>query len=132
MEHNQELMMQLQMYEQHIRALQEQLQAVEQAILETSSLNLGLDDVKESRGKDVLASIGKGIFIPAKIVSDELLVDVGGKHFVKKSVSETQKLITSQIEKLRAIQQELEGKLDEINQELTKTFMDAQTKASEK
>jgi len=125
----QELMFKFNIFEQQIKSIQEQLQAVEQAIIEATSLKFGLDELKDSKEKDVLASIGKGIFIKSKITSEDLIVDVGGRNFVKKTISETQKIINDQIEKLERIKQELEEKLEEINTEITKTFMSAQKKS---
>jgi len=124
----QELMFKFSMFEQQIRQLQEQLQAIEQAIIEATSLSLGLDNLKEGKEKSILAGIGKGIFAEAKLSSENLIVDVGGKNFVKKSISDTQKIINDQVEKLELIKKELESNLEVINQELTKTFMDAQRK----
>ena len=66
----QELMFQLSMFEQQIQSIQQQLQAVEKAIQELSSLVLGLEDLKGSEGKEILAPIGKGIFVKTKL-SDE-------------------------------------------------------------
>ncbi|MBU0958718.1 MAG: prefoldin subunit alpha [Nanoarchaeota archaeon] len=124
----QELIFKFSMYEQQIKQLQEQLQAVEQAINDASSLAGGLDELNSGKDKEILASIGKGIFAKAKLISDELVVDVGGKNFVTKSIEDTQTLIVEQVDKLDDIKKELERNLEEINQELTKTFMEAQGK----
>jgi prefoldin alpha subunit len=123
---NQELIFKFNLYEQQIQQLQQQLQAVEQAIVEASSLNFGLDDLKESKDKEILASIGKGMFIKSKIISDDLIVDIGGKNFVKKSIPKTQELIKEQIEKLERIKKELENQLEKISEELTQLYMEAQ------
>jgi len=122
----QELMFKLQIFEQQIRHLQEQYQAVEQAITQTASLMFGLDDLKGGKGKEIMASIGKGIFVKAKIESDDLIVDVGDKNFVKKDIDSTQKLIKGQIEKLEEIKKELEENMDKLNGELTDVFTEAQ------
>ena len=122
----QELMFKLAVFEQEIRQLQEQLQAVDQAIIDSSNLNFGLDEIKGARGKEIMASIGKNIFVKAKLDSEDLLVDVGGKNFVKKTPSETQELIKKQIEKLDVVKAELEGRLEEINSEVTEMFKEAQ------
>ena len=124
----QELIFKLSLFEQQIQQLQQQLQAVEQAIVESSSLSIDLDNLKNSQDKEVFSSIGKGLFIKSKIISDGLIVDVGGRNFVQKSIPETQELIKQQVEKLRTIKQELESQLDEISEELTKTYMEAQGK----
>ena len=125
MTNQQELMLKLSVYEQQIRQIQEQIQAINEAVVETSRINEDLNDLKGSEGNEVMAAIGKGIFIKAKIISEDLIVDVGGKNFVKKSVGETQKTISRQIQKLGEIKEELEAKLDEIGEELTKTISEA-------
>jgi len=129
MEKNQqELIFKLSMYEQQIQQLQQQLQAVENAIVEAESLNLELDDLKGAKDKEIFASIGKGIFIKSKIASEDLIVDVGGKNFVHKSIPQTQELTKEQVEKLRSIKIELEEQLEGFSEELTKIYMEAQEK----
>ena len=114
----QELMFKLQMFEQQAQQIQQQLQAIEQAIIEMSSLNLGLDELKGSEGKEIMAPIGKGIFAKTKLLSEELTVDVGGKNFVKKSIDDTKKLINKQIKKLEDIKKDLEDNLEMLGREL--------------
>jgi len=127
MDKNQEeLMYKLSMYEQQIMQLQQQLEAVEQAIIEMSSLVLGLNELTGSKEKEILAPIGRGIFVKTKLISENLTVDVGGKNFVKKSIPETKELINNQIKKLEEVKKELNENLEEINNELTTTFMNAQ------
>ena len=125
-EKQQELMLKLGMFEQQIQQLQQQLQAVEQGIVELTSLNFGLDELKNGEGKEVLSPIGRGIFVKTKLVSEELTVDVGGKIFVKKSIPETKIVIEGQIKKLNEIKEDLDKNLEKINQELRKTIMGAQ------
>ena len=126
-EKQQEILFKLSMSEQHIRQLQQQLQAVEESIIELSSLNFGLDEIKGSAGKEIRAPLGRGIFVEAKLLSDELIVDVGNKNLVKKNIPETQKIINEQTEKLNEVKKELEEKIEEINQELTSIIIEAQS-----
>lgn len=119
-------MYKLSVYEQQIQQLQQQLEAVEQAINEMSSLKSGLDELTISKEKEVLAPIGRGIFAKTKLISEELTVDVGGKNFVKKSIPETKKLIETQIKKLEEVAEELKDNLEKINEELTEVFMNSQ------
>jgi len=126
-ENQQELMFKLSMFEQQIQQLQQQLQAIDQAIVEMSSLKIGLDEFKGEK-REIFAAVGRGIFIKAKSVSEELLVDVGGKNFVTKSVPEAKKLIEDQIKKLEDIKNDLNHNLDEVGGELQKTIMGAQGK----
>ncbi len=121
-----ELTQKFQMFEQQIRAIQQQLQAVEQALQEMNSLNSGLGELVGKKDKDILAPIGRGIFVNAKLMSEELMVDVGDKNFVKKSISETKKMIEDQVGKLENAKEELNSELEKINEELTKTFIESQ------
>jgi len=122
---NQELMIKLGMFEQQIQQLRQQLQAVEESIIEITSLNYGLDELENSAGKEILAPMGRGIFVKTKLLSDKLIVDVGGKNFVNKSIPETKKIIENQIKKLNKIKEDLNKNIEEINQELIKTISEA-------
>jgi len=122
----QELMLKLSMFEQQMQQLQQQLQAVEQAVAEMNSLNLGLDELVGSKDKEILAPIGRGIFAKAKLVSEDLIVDVGSKNFVKKNIPDTKKVINDQIKKLQDVKKGLQDKLEQIGGEFTKMYMDSQ------
>ncbi|MBT4258086.1 prefoldin subunit alpha [archaeon] len=128
MENQQELMMKFQMFDQQIQQTQQQLQAVEQAFSDLGSIHLGLNELKGSKGKEIMAPIGKGIFAKATLSSEELIVDVGDKTFVPKSIEETQEMIKEQTAKLEEVKGQLEDTLKEINSELTRTMMEAQSK----
>lgn len=118
----QELTFKFQMLEQQIMAIQQQLQAVEQTLLDMTSLNLGLDEIKTDR--EILASVGAGIFAKAKLISEELVVAIGEKNYIKKSIPETKKLIQEQIMKLEKVKESLDSELEKINEEITKTMVE--------
>jgi prefoldin alpha subunit len=126
-----ELTQKFMMFEQQIRLIQEQLQAVEQALIDLESIHFGLDELVGKKDNEILSQIGRGIYAKAKLVSEELIVDIGGKNFVKKSIPDTQSILKGQIEKLKEIKEELNLEMDKINEDLTKTFMDAQGKNEE-
>src|SRR3989344_3619465 len=119
-DNQQELLFKLSMFEQQIRQLQEQINAVENGILELESLGFGLEELKNSEGKEIMAPVGRGIFLKSKILSKDLIVDIGQKNFVKKSVPETQKMIGEQVERLKNVRQELELGLEEMGREVQK------------
>lgn len=125
-EKKQELFFKLSMFEQQTHQTQEQIDAVEIGINELANLGFGLDELKGSIGKEILATIGRGVFVSANVKSEDLTVDIGGKNFVKKSIPETKKIIEEQIKKLIAVKTELSENLERINQEMTKTLEDFQ------
>ncbi len=122
----QELMIKFQMFEQQIEHLNQQLEAVDSGILEMNSLNLDLDELKGKTGKEILAPIGRGIFAKAKLESEELLVDIGNKNFVKRSVEETKEIIKEQVQKLEEVKNELTEELKKVDKELTETMIKSQ------
>jgi prefoldin alpha subunit len=128
MENEQELALRLSMFEQQIKQTHQQLQAVEQAIVDIISIDQGLDELVGSKDKEVLASIGRGIFVKTKLISEELIVDIGDKNFVAKDIASTKKIIQEQVEKLEKARTQLEEILDKINDELTKTYLEYQGK----
>jgi prefoldin alpha subunit len=122
----QELMFKLSMFEQQMQEVQQQLQAIDQGIVEMNSLSVGLDELVGSEGKEILAPVGRGIFIRTKLLSEKLTVDVGGKTFVKKSIPDTKKIIEEQIKKLTEVQKDLNEKLENLGVEFQEMIMKAQ------
>jgi len=125
-EKQQELMFKFQMFEQQIRQIQEQMQAVEQGMADMTNLIVGLEELKGKTGKEILASVGKGIFVKANLISEELIVDVGGKNFVKKNIPDTIQIIKDQVKKLENAKEVLDSNMEEIRKELGKTMGEAQ------
>lgn len=115
---SQEFMMKASMIQQKAEQIQQQLQSIDQSIQDISIINKGLDDLVGAEGKEIKASIGKGIFIDAKLMSEKLTVDIGNRNFVKKTIPETKKIIEEQIEKLHQVRENLDRELDGINSEL--------------
>ena len=120
MENQQEIIFKLSIFEQQIQQLQQQIQAVEQGIIELQGLSEGFNELKNSEGKEIMAMIGRGIFIKSKIISEELLVDVGGQNFVNKTIPETQELIKEQVVKLKDARESLNNSIEEVSHEAEK------------
>jgi prefoldin alpha subunit len=116
----QELIFKFSMYEKQIREIQQQIEAIDKGIVDLNSLNLGLNELIGSKGREIYAQLGKGIFVNAKMNSEDLNVDIGDGNFVKKNIPDTQKLIGEQTKKLEEIKKELEESLEDIEKELTK------------
>ncbi len=121
----QELIFKLSIFEQQIRQLQQQINAVDDGIIELETLDFGMDELENSKGKEILAPIGRGIFIKAKVESEELTVDVGGRTFVKKSIKDTQETIKKQVEKLKEVREELNRNLEEVGKEVEKVIKES-------
>jgi len=122
----QELTQKFMVFEQQIQLIQQQMQAVEQALVDLENIDIGLGELVGKKDNEILAQVGRGIFAKAKLVSEDLIVDVGGKNFVKKSIPDTQKILKEQIKKLGDIKEELNKEMEKINEELTRVFVESQ------
>lgn len=129
-EKQQEFILKLSMFEQQINQLQEQIEAVERGINDLSSLNFGLDDIKNGVGKEILSPLGKGVFVKANLASNDLTVDIGQGNFVKKSIPETKEIISEQTKKLISVKKELNENIGRISKEMTRALEEFR-KASE-
>jgi len=127
-EENQEIILRLGMFEQQLQQLQQQLQSVEREITELKSLHLGLEEIPNSKDKEVLARISSGIYAKAKIISDELIVNIGENSFVKKNIPETKKIIEEQVEKLKIIEGQIEEGIELTNNEFLRMIQEYQDK----
>jgi len=119
-----ELIYKLSVLQQQAQQIDQQLQIIGQNINDLSSLKLNLESLKGSKGKEILAMIGRGIFVKSKILSEDLTVDIGGKNFVKKNIPETQKLIQKQIEKMSDVKHQLVDEMEKINIQLQDVVKD--------
>ena len=125
-EKQQEIIFKLSMLEQQMQQVQEQIESVSRGVDELSSLNFGLDDLRGSVGKEILAPLGRGIFVGATVNSEALTVDLGGKIFVQKSVAETKEIIEGQVKKLLSVKDDLNSTLEKISEEAEKTLREFQ------
>jgi prefoldin alpha subunit len=125
-DNQQEVLYKLSFLEQQINQLQQQLQAIEQAVVDMNSLKIGLEDLKGSEGKEILAPIGRGLFIKAKVLSENLITDIGSRNFTKKSVNQAQEVIKKQVEKLKGMQKEVEENLERAIAEINNILSEAQ------
>ena len=125
---NQEIYMEFQALEQHIKQLQGQLEMVTQQLMELSVTNNSLDELNSIKtGKEIFVPISSGIFAKANISSTtELLVNVGANVVVQKDVPSTKKLILQQIEEIKKVQMQFMNELDKMTSRASELEMELQ------
>ncbi len=109
-----EYIFQLSMLEQEMNSLAEKVQIIDQHILELQGLYFSLQELDKSKEKEILANLGKNIFIKTEIKEKKLLVDVGSKIFVKKEIPETLKIVEEQVSQLENAKNQVMRKLQEL------------------
>ena len=128
----QELYMQFQMLDQHIKQLQRQLEAVTSQLIELSVTSSSLDEFKNlSSGKEIFVPLSSGIFAKASIKdTSELLVNVGANVAVKKDVTSTKSLIQNQMEEIKKIQKQMIDELEKMTSHAAQLEMQLQNAVS--
>ena len=121
-----EYILKLGMLEQEFGRLQQQMQIIEQQILELQGLQIGLQELEKTEEKQMLANLGKGVFIKTEILDKELLVDIGNRIFVKKDISKTTELIEEQLEKLIEARTQIIEKMQGFQEQMEKIIVEAE------
>ena len=85
---DQEQIMRIQMAEQEAEQFNKQIELIDQHVSEMREIEEALEKIQEKDTKEILANLGKKIFIPVEIKDKTLIVEVGNKTFVKKSIPE--------------------------------------------
>lgn len=115
---NQEQIMQIQIIEQEANQLNQQSELIEQNIKEMQELDMSLHEIENSENKEILANLGKRIYIPVEIKEKKLIVEVGSKNFVKKTIPETQKIIEEQIKRLIRAKLEISERVEDLQKQM--------------
>lgn len=112
----QEMYMEFQMLDQHIKQLQKQLEMMTHQLLELNATSNSLDEFKKiDSGKEIFVPLSSGIFATAGIRdTSEVLVNVGANVAVKKDVASAKKLVQDQMEEIKKIQKQMMEQLEKL------------------
>ena len=112
----QEMYMEFQMFDQHIKQLQKQLEMVTNQLIELTTTTNSLEEFKKiNTGREIFVPLSSGIFAKASVKdTTELLVNVGANIVVKKDIASTKKLIQNQMEELNKIQKQMINDLEKM------------------
>jgi prefoldin alpha subunit len=125
-EKQQEIIYKLSIFEQQMQQIQQQLQMIEQGIIELNGLSRDIEELKGKKDGEILAPLGRGIYAKAKLLSEEFIVDIGSKNFVKKNIPETKEMIDGQVIKLKEIHEQLLDSMNELSKEAENLLKDAE------
>lgn len=112
--------------DQEVTRLEQQMQLLEQQVLELQNIKTSLEELEKSKGKEIMANLGKNVFIKAEIKDKKLLVDVGNRTFIKKSITETLDVIEDQVNKISEAKGSVLNRIQEIQQEMENILVEAE------
>lgn len=110
---------QLQLISQQINQIREQLEYVSARIMEMDELNHNLEQMKSWEGrKEILAPIGMNTFVRAELKdSNEVIMDVGSKVMLSKSIESAKETNKLQIDELREFSLQITNELSRLSHE---------------
>ncbi|MAG37765.1 hypothetical protein CMI45_00035 [Candidatus Pacearchaeota archaeon] len=105
--------------EARLKELQENLEFVDSQIIELEQFSGSIKAFGESvsKEKEIMASIGKGVHVPAEIKGSDLLVEVGAGIVLKKSPEQTLEVVNSQLARIKEARINLLSETDSTRSE---------------
>jgi prefoldin alpha subunit len=122
----QEYFIKMQMLGQEAEKIEQQIQTIDQQISELASVRESLQALESGKQKEILANLGKGIFIKTELKGKELLVNVGKEIIVEKSINDTLKVIEDQTTKLITGKEGFISRIQELQENMQTLLMQAQ------
>ena len=109
-------MMQLQMIQQQLVALQQQLQLVDQNQTKLESAIQAIEDIQKAKiGSEMFTPVSSGIFVKASLKENtQFLIAVGSNVAVEKSSEETVSLLKKQNEEITKLRDEMVHNLESL------------------
>jgi len=108
---NDELIMRASILQRQAEEINSSLEQIERHVAELSLLNSNLDFLT-NESKDLISSIGKGVYAKTSLSGKNLLVGVGSNVLVEKTPQETKEMIASQIKQLNEVRLQLKAQLE--------------------
>jgi len=129
----QESFMQMQMLGQEAEKLDQQMQMIDQQVVELAAVRESIVSIKDNKDKnaEILANLGKGIFIKADLKSKDLFVNIGKDVIVKKTPDETLKIIDEQTKKMTDGKIAMTERIQQLQIEMNNILMQAQKAQAE-
>ncbi len=121
-----EYLLRLAAIEQEMNRLEQQAQIIEQQALEMQILQKGLEEFEKSKEKQMLANLGRNIFVKTEVQDKNLFVDVGNRIFVKKNISETLKIVDEQLAKLAETKNRVMFRIQEVQAQTEEIITEAE------
>jgi len=108
--------MQSQVLEHHIKHMQQQAAALNAQLVELLGAMQSLEDFKTVKpGTEILVPISSGVYAKAELKDTEnLVVNVGAGTSVKKNLGDTKKIVESQVDEMKKIQEQILVELDKL------------------
>ena len=131
-ETNEELVAKLYELYQYSKESEEKLKIIEQQISELLRFEFSLEDLEKNKSREILASIGKGVFIKSDIKENKLFVDVGSGILIRKTGEETKEIIREQNKRIGEMKMQLIMEKESVDREIANLVGEIESAEKEK
>ena len=105
--------------ERQSHELEQYLEFIDSQISELEIFNENLGVLSKSEEKEILSSLGKGVFVKGNMNEKKLFVEVGSGVVLRKTPEETQETISLQIKRLKELRIQGLSQLDSTRSQLS-------------
>lgn len=130
MEIDQEIMQKLENFNHKSEYLKEQMDVIGKQVIELSKFKETLKSIRNEKEKEILAPLGKGVYVKADMKSDKLFIEVGSGIVVRKSIEEAEEIITEQSKKLEDMQNHLVLENENLHSKIESLIKDFEKKST--
>ena len=120
---NQNIMLQATQFQKQYEELSQHLEIINQQIEELEQFGKQLSSMNGAKGKELLAPVGKGVYVRTELKDEKLLVQVGAGVILKKTPEQTIETIKGQLKRLLELKVQYSTKLDQIQDQLQQMVM---------
>lgn len=127
----QEYFMRVQMLGQEAERIEQQIQVIEQQIAELSAVKESIKAIETGdEKKEILANLGKGIFVKADLKNKELFINVGKDVIIKKTPEETIKVIEKETQRMMEGKSAMIARIQEIQENMQELMKEMQSQSN--
>ena len=123
---DQEILYKAQYLEKSSQEAQANLQFVNAQIEELEKFKQNLSDLDKSSAKEMLSSVGKGVYAKTELKDKNLFVDVGSGIIVKKTPEQTKKVLETQIKTLMQAKIQITSQIESYTNSLMELMNEIQ------
>ena len=127
-----ELIYKAQALQKEVEEMQINAQAIDRELGELSQFKKDLERIEKATRKEMLSSLGKGVFLKTEMTGSDLLVEVGAGILVKKTPAQTREVIDGQIKKMSEARMHTLSRLELYHQALQQIIFTIQEQQTQK
>ncbi len=126
---DQQLIWKASILEKQVREIEEKVVFLDNQILELEKFLEQLNYMEKNESKDMLSSIGRGLYLKTSLEDRHLFVEVGAGVIVKKTPKEVANILENQIKRFREARMHLSAQIEMYHRNLEEAIVEIEASA---